>query len=147
MSKVFIIKTLIKSLDREKGEISFDHVALDGMPDYIKEVYELLSKEIVYSNILVYEENKDVFGLFVDLKDDETELFEELEDEVDFYTFLNKLLKYKKLDLDLNFQIALNSKVKELSPTIEKLIILLVTSIKLELESSSSNKVINSYEN
>lgn len=135
MERILLLNSSIKEMNIENKQISFKNVCLDNIPNYIKEIYEILVKQIVLSNILLYEKNIDLFGLCFKFEEDvDKELILELDKENDFLILLEKI-KDKKIEiLNLDFYITLNPNIEELPDTIKNLVTSLCTCIKLEMD-------------
>lgn len=130
MENIFLVKSSIKKIDYRRKEIDFDNVGLENIPKHIKRLYDMLLEAIVVSNILVLEEDKDVIGIYIKNR----ELYNDIENEYDFHGLLESILKKDKKLVDLDFEIALKPEVDKIPPTVQKLIILTLSAIKLEIE-------------
>lgn len=140
MKQLFLIKTFVNEEKTKEQELSITHSCLENTPYYITYLYELLTKSILEDeNISKSFYEKDLFGFYYDVDDNF-----EINDNDDFFEVLNKCVKHNNKTFDLEFIIAINSDVTNLTSTIEKIITLIVTAFQLEVQEINkkiSNKV------
>lgn len=129
MEKICLLKTSINS----KKE--FDLLGLPNTPIYIQNLYELLCAEII--NDITLENSftsNDIFGFFITIKEEskilETSTFKDV---------LEICIKEDPVNINIEFNIAIDYSIDEINSNIRKMIAILITAFKLEIQELNQN--------